>query len=183
MGQKRLAKIQHRRGIGFALLAVLIALSAVTVWNTTRSDALKLLADSYTRGELASCLQHSLDHLRRQPWSLEAALLAAHCLNRLDFAEQAEAYYDRAGDLSPNDLQIRAYGLVRGPHPEHAIPVFDQLLARSPGNVTAMRRLAAVLLAQNQTEEILKLAEQLDRTSHGAVVGSDAPRGCLSQQS
>ncbi len=172
MGQKRLAEFRRRPGIGFAIFGILVALSAVTVWNATRSDELIAARHSYTRSELATCLQHSLDHLRRQPWSREAALLAANCLNRLDYAEPAEAYYQRAGHLSLNDLQIRAYGLVRSPHPERAIPVFNEILARSPENLTAMRRLAAVLLAQNQTEELLKLAERLERTSHGAVIGS-----------
>ncbi len=77
-----------------------------------------------------------------------------------------------ARHLSLNDLQIRAYGLVRSPHPERAIPVFNEILVRSPENLTAMRRLAAVLLAQNRTEELLKLAERLEHTSHGAVIGS-----------
>jgi tetratricopeptide (TPR) repeat protein len=161
-----------RRGIGYAILAMLVALSTLTVWNVTRSDALDAARRSYTRGDLATCLRHSLDYLHRRPWSRDAALLAAHCLNRLDYAEAAEAYYQRAGDLSLSDLQTRAYGLARGPHPEHAIPVFNEILARSPENVTAMRRLAAVLLAQNQTEELLELAQRLDRTSHGAVIGS-----------
>jgi tetratricopeptide (TPR) repeat protein len=172
MGEKGRAEIRHRRGIGYAIPAILIALSALTVWNVTRSDALEAARRSYTRGDLAVCLQHSLDHLRRQPWSGEAALLAAHCLNRLDYAEQAEAYYQRSGALPLGDLQIRAYGLVRGRHPEHAIPVFKEILDRSPGNVSAMRRLAAVLLAENRTDELIELADRLDRTSDGAVIGS-----------
>ncbi|MGO9470906.1 MAG: tetratricopeptide repeat protein [Isosphaeraceae bacterium] len=172
MGPRRLAEIRRRRGVALAILAILVALSAMTVWNVTRSDALIAARHSYTRGELANCLEHSLDHLGRQPWSREAALLAAHCLNRLDYAEPAEAYYQRAGALSLSDLQIRSFGLVRSPHPERGIPVLNEILARSPENLTAMRRLAAVLLAHNQTEELLKLAERLDHTSHGAVIGS-----------
>jgi tetratricopeptide (TPR) repeat protein len=172
MGQNRLADSRQRRGTHLSLVAVLVALSAATVWNVTRSHALVAARRAYTRGDLVICLQHSLDHLRRQPWSREAALLAAHCLNRLDYAEPAETYYHRAGDLSVNDLQIRAYGLVRGPHPERAIRVFHEILARSPDNVTAMRRLAAILLAQNQTEQLLALATRLDHTSDGAVIGA-----------
>jgi len=172
MGQRLLGGIPRHRGIGCTILAILVALSAVTVWNVTRSDALNAARRSYTQGDWAVCLEYSLDYLRRRPWSREAALLAAHTLNRLDYAEQAETYYQRAGALSLSDLQIRAYGLVRGPHPERAIPVFNEILARSPQNISAMRRLAAVLLAQNQTEELLKLAERLEHTSHGAIIGS-----------
>jgi len=154
------------------LFGILVVLCVATAWNVTRSDALEAARRSYTRGEFTICLQHALDHLRRQPWSREAALLVAHCLNRLDYAESAESYYQRVGSLSLNDQQIRAYGLVRGPHPERAIPVFNEILARSPNNITAMRRLAAVLLVQNQTEQLLELAQRLDRTSNGAVIGS-----------
>ena len=122
--------------------------------------------------DLTGCLQHALDHLERRPWSREAALLAARCLSRLDYAEQAEPYYRRAGRLSLNDLQIRAYGLVRGPHPELAIPAFHEILELSPGNLAAMRRLAAVLLAQNDTEQLLKLADRLSHSAGGEVIGS-----------
>ena len=64
------------------------------------------------------------------------------------------------------------YALVRGRSPELAIPVYNEILARSPENVTAMRRLAVVLLAKSQSQELLKLAERLDRVSNGAVIGS-----------
>ena len=73
-------------------------------------------AQAYARGELTTCLRYSLDHLERRPWSREAALLAARCLSRLDFADAAEPHYERTGELDLNDLQIRAFGLVQGNH-------------------------------------------------------------------
>jgi predicted Zn-dependent protease len=112
-----------------------------------------------------------MDHLVRQPWSHEAALMAARCLSRLDYADEAEEYYRRAGPLSLSDLQIRAYGLVRGPHPERAIPAYHEILERSPENVTAMRRLAAVLLARNDAKELLGLANRLHQVPAGRVIG------------
>ena len=101
---------------------------------------------------MALSLQHALDHLTGRPWSHEAALWAARCLSRLDYAGEAEPYYDRAGRLTLNDLQIRAYGLARGPSSERAIQAYNEILAISPDNVTALRRLAAVLLPQNKTD-------------------------------
>jgi tetratricopeptide (TPR) repeat protein len=166
------AEIRHRRTLGLAIFAALIALTAVTIGTVTRCDALEAARRAYARGDLPTALKHSLDHLHRQPWSREAALLTAHCLNRLDYPEPAEAYYQRVGDLSVGDLQIRAYGLARGPHSEHAIPVFHEIMARSPGNITAMRRLAAVLLAQDRTDELLKLAERIENSPNGAVIGA-----------
>src|SRR5262249_48934173 len=127
---------------------------------------------AYSRGDLAAGLKGALDHLDRQPWSREAALLAANCLSRLDYSDLAEPYYRRAGHLALSDLQVRAFALARGPRPELAIPAFYDILARSPENVTAMRRLAAVLLAQNKTEDLLELALRLDQIASGAVIGS-----------
>ena len=143
----------------------------LTAWNVTRSDALPEARRAYIRGDLALCLHSALDHLGRQPWSSEAALLAARCLSRLDYANEAEPYFRRAGHLALNDLQIRAYGLARGPHPERAIPVYNEILATWPDNMTALRRLAAVELAQNNNAELLKLAERLGRVSDGAAIG------------
>jgi tetratricopeptide (TPR) repeat protein len=158
-----------RATITFTL--VLVGLSVLTAWALTRSEALLEARRAYVRGDLATCLGHAIDHLGRQPWSREAALLAARCLSRLDYAEDAEPYFRRAGQLELNDAQMRAYGLARGPHPEHSIPVYNELLERWPDNVTALRRLAAVQLAQNNSEELLKLADRLGRVPGGAVVG------------
>jgi tetratricopeptide (TPR) repeat protein len=153
-------------------LVVWALLAALTVWNVTSSTALAEARVAYARGALANCLQHALDHLTRQPWSREAALLAARCFSRLDYAERAEPYFKRAGPLSQTDLQMRAYGLARGPHPEAAIPVFNEILARDPDNVAALRRLAAVLLSQFKTDELLNLADRLSRIPTGAVIGA-----------
>ena len=150
----------------------LVGLLSVTAWNLTRSTAVLEARRAYARGDLALGLARSLDHLDRQPWSGEAALIAANCLSRLDYSAVAEAYYRRAGSLGLNDLQTRAYALARGPHPELAIPAYNEILARSPQNVTAMRRLAGVLLALNKGEELLELAQRLDQSPSGAVIGA-----------
>jgi tetratricopeptide (TPR) repeat protein len=161
---------RRRRALFFIL--TLIVLSIVTAWNVTRSEALAEAERAYARGDLAGCLQQALDHLERRPWSREAALLAARCLSRRDFAEEAEPYYRRAGRLSLNDQQVRAYFLARGPHHEHAIPAYREILRLEPDNVTAMRRLAAVLLVQVDRVQLLELADRLDRVPGGEVVGA-----------
>jgi tetratricopeptide (TPR) repeat protein len=153
------------------LVLGLIGMLVLTAWNLTRSDAISQARRAYTRGDLVVCLERALDHLDRQPWSGEAALLAARCLSRLDHAESAEPYFRRAGRLSQNDMQIRAYGLVRGPHAERAIPVYDEILARWPDNVTALRRLAAVQLSRNNTAEVIKLADRIINIPNGRVIG------------
>ncbi len=161
-----------RRSRAIVLLSTAIVVALGTGWNLTRSDELAEAERAYGRVNLVGCLQHALDHLERQPWSREAALLAARSLSRLDFPEEAETYFRRAGPLSLNDQQIRAYGLARGPHPERAIPAYRELLGLAPDNVTAMRRLAAVLLSQGDKDQLLELADRLDRVPGGEVIGA-----------
>jgi tetratricopeptide (TPR) repeat protein len=161
-----------RRARVLVWLSTLIALSILSAWNVTQSQALAEAERAYARVDLAGCLGHALDHLERRPWSRDAALLAGRCLSRLDYADEAEPYYRRAGTLSLQDQQVRAYGLVRGPHPELAIPAYREIIRLQPDNVTAMRRLAAVLLARNDKEQLLELADQLARVPRGEVIGA-----------
>lgn len=148
------------------------SLLAATAWNVTRSGALAEARRAGSLGDLETALARALDHLDHQPWSREAALIAARSLSRLDRSEAAEPYYQRAGRLSLADLQLRAYAIVRGPHPERALAAYDQILAQSPENLTALRRLAAVLLAQNDAKALLDLAARLDRLSGGAILAA-----------
>jgi tetratricopeptide (TPR) repeat protein len=151
---------------------VLAGLATWTAWSLTHSEALVKAHKAYARGDLSRSLQHALDHLVRRPWSGEAALVAARCLSRLDYADAAEPYYKRAGRLELGDLQIRAYGLVRCNHRQRAIDAYEEILTRWPDNVTALRRLAAVHLSQSNIPAILKLTESLDRIPDGAAIGA-----------
>jgi tetratricopeptide (TPR) repeat protein len=165
-------KISHGWRTSLVRIVVFVTLSALTAWNVTSSGALENARLAYTRGDLNHCARQALDHLRRQPWSREAALLAARSFSRLDYADLAERYFQRAGSLTLSDLQLRAFGLARSPHPQQAIPAYDDILVKWPDNVTALRRLAAVLLAENRTADSLKLADRLAQTSTGAVIGA-----------
>ena len=161
----------RRSSINALTGVILAAMILVTIWNLTRSDRLEKARRFYARGELELCLQNALDHFERQPWSHEAALLAARCLSRLDYAELAEPYFERAGRLTLNDQQIRAYGLARSSKPERALPVYDRILDHSPDNVIALRRLAAVALSHTNNAELLKLAELFAGKARGASIG------------
>jgi tetratricopeptide (TPR) repeat protein len=172
MGQVRLGKLRARSSRAtLGVVLSVIGLLILTAWNVTRSGVVLDARRAYTRGDLVLCLERALDHLDRQPWSREAALLAGRSLSRLDYADEAEPYFRRAGRLTQNDTQIRAYGLVRGPHAERAIPVYNELLARWPDNVIALRRLAAVQLSRDNTTESIKLADRLISIPSGAVIG------------
>ena len=114
--------------LGLALTGSL----AATAWVVTRSDALAKAAAADRAGNPVLALRLALDHLGRRPWSREAARIAARNLSRLDYADEAEPYYRRCGELSPDDLHIRAYGLVRTNQRERAIAAYEEILAGGP---------------------------------------------------
>jgi tetratricopeptide (TPR) repeat protein len=161
----RLAGKATASGLAAALLA------ALTVWNVTRSDALGEAQSAYTRGDVVGCLRRAREHLARRPWSRAAALLAARCLSQLDYPDEAEPYYQRAGRLSLDDLQVRAYGIVRADQHARAIRAYQEIIARWPDNVLALRRLAAVELAVQNRAELLTLADRLIAIPGGEAVG------------
>jgi tetratricopeptide (TPR) repeat protein len=156
-------------------------LSALTAWNVTRSEALEEARRADARGDLVHALQGALDHLGRRPWSRDAARLAARCFSRLDRADDAEPYYRRAGELSLDDLHVRAYGLVRGNHRLRAIRAYEEILARWPDDVLALRRLAGVQMTQTDYKAALELADRLVRIREGAPIGY-ALRGTIEHE-
>lgn len=165
--------MKNRLGIVVASRGVIVVvLLLVTGWNVTRSNSLAAARAAAVKGNRPECLQHALEHLDRQPWSREAALLAARSFSQLDFAEKAEPYFRRAGTLSLDDLQLRAYGLFRANKIDDALRVYDEILARSPNNVTALRRLAAVQLARNDNDALMALSDRLIRLPQGKAVGN-----------
>jgi tetratricopeptide (TPR) repeat protein len=170
-----------RGKVALALLAALVGLSALTVWNVTRSEALEDARRAVDRGDLVHALQGALDHLDRRPWSREAALLAARCFSRLDRADDAEPYYQRAGALALDDLHVRAFGLMRCNHRDRAIRAYEDILARSPRDVLALRRLAGIQLTERRNAECHKLADRLIAIPEGAAIGSTL-QGMLAHQ-
>ncbi len=149
---------------------LLCCLIGLTAWQLTRSDALEAAQKAERRGEIAKSVGLALDHLAKRPWSRDAARLAALGLSRIDRAEAAEPYYLRAGRLEVEDLQIRALGLHRANLRDLALAAYREILARDPANITAMRRLAALLLAMNQIDDIKELAAQLVASHSNAGV-------------
>jgi tetratricopeptide (TPR) repeat protein len=163
--------VRRRAGAVTAPALVAVFLAVLTAWNVTRSDALEPARRAYARRDLVGCLCLARAHLARRPWSRAAALLAARCLSRLDYPDEAEPYYHRAGRLSLDDRHLRAYGLARSATPARAIPAYEEIVARRPGDVLALRRLGAVALALQNRAEALALADRLIAV---AVAGGEA---------
>ncbi|MDR3632195.1 MAG: tetratricopeptide repeat protein [Isosphaeraceae bacterium] len=161
----------RRYGSFLAVSTVVVGVLGLTAWNVTRSSELEVAREEFVKGRHTKALQHALDHLERRPWSREAALTAARCLSLLDYPDDAEPYYRRAGRLAVADIHVRARAWIRSEHPERAVPLYRELLARDPSDVTALRRLAGAQLALGQLEDMIVTANRLIDIPGGAVVG------------
>ena len=140
---------------------VLAGLLGLSVWNMTRSNALNEARAAEKRGDDPVALRDALDHLDRRPWSREAQRVAARCLSRLDFADLAEPHYRRGGPLSLEDKLTRAYGLTRANLRDRAEAAYREILVERPGDVTALRLLAGVLLSQARWDDLRVVAATL----------------------
>ncbi|WP_435009074.1 tetratricopeptide repeat protein [Tundrisphaera lichenicola] len=152
--------------VGVALLAVLCWL---TYANATGSKSLDEAVAAESRGDFPTALRASMEHLERRPWSPEAHRVAARCLSRLDFAEQAEAYYRRAWGLTASDLLYRAYGLTRQNLRERALEAFDEVLRLDPLDVAALRLKAGVLISMLRWHEVGEIGRLLAGSALGSV--------------
>lgn len=165
-------RVERRAGrVALSTLLVLAVIAGGTAWNLLRSDGLARAAEAAARGDHPRTVQFGLDHLGRRPWSREAARLVARALSALDWANEAEPYYQRAGTLSLEDEHARAYGIVRSNQREKAILAYQDLLKKWPDNVAALRLMAGVYLTQRNDKEVLRIADQLIGLPNGASVG------------
>ena len=60
---------------------------------------------------------------------------------------------------------------MRGNQRQQAIQAYEEILARWPHNITALRRLAAVQLSENNIPQLEALAERLKQSPGGAAIG------------
>jgi tetratricopeptide (TPR) repeat protein len=169
MPSERRSRPGVRRGlIGLSAVLVLVAL---TGWNFTRSNALSEAEQAESRSDFPKALRLSLDHLRRRPWSRDAARLAARCLSRLDRPDEAEPYYRRSGPVDAADANIRAYAIERANLREPAIAAYRDILTRWPNDVSALSRLTTVYVAESRWPEALEMANRLASQPEAALTG------------
>ena len=159
----------HKRWLARGV--ILAGLAAFTIWHGAYPEALADAEAAYGKSDLVTAARRACDRLDSWLPSPRAALVAALSLSRLDFAEQAEPYYQRTGSLGFEELHHRAFGLVRGNHRESAILAYQEILSRRPDDVLASRRQAAVLISRGQRNEAMRLAERLTRIPKGEVIG------------
>lgn len=159
---------QFGRGL---LLLSLLGITTHHLWQATDFSVPEGLDPAK---EPAIALRLALDHLHRHPWNLEASRWAARGFSQLVYPDEAEPHYDRlrrAGRFDLEDAQARALGLTRANRREEAVAAFEAILAETPEDPTALRRLGAVQWSRGRHEEALEVGRRLARTRAGSVVG------------
>ncbi len=165
--------LRRRSLVVAARVGIILGLLIPIGWDEIQPRALRESAAAAARNDPRTALGLALAHLGWHPWSRAAALAAARSFSQLDFAAWAEPYYRRVGlnQVDVADLQIRALGLFRANRRDEAVAAYQEILARHPDDVLALRRLAAVRIAQGAAAEALALAERLTLLPDGEVVG------------
>jgi tetratricopeptide (TPR) repeat protein len=162
---------------GATKILIGIGLMGLMTWQVGRNPSLDEARAAYRRRDVMVALRHAMDALDRRPKHGGAARIAGLCLSQLDFAGRAEAFYEKAqrsGPLETGDLLIRALGLARASSAEDRLKaerVYEEILARDPGNPTALRQVAAIHHFRGRDDKALELAERLARTRGGAEAG------------
>jgi len=134
-------------------------------------SALREAAAAYRRGDFQAAQSKATAHLASRPLSRAAALIAAQSLGQLKRAGEAEPYYRRAGRLTLEVLHGRALALIEARLHDRAIAVYEEIHARSPDDVAALRRLAVAQILLSRWNQALEVAGRLKRLPRGEVIG------------
>jgi tetratricopeptide (TPR) repeat protein len=160
-----------RRRIAFAAGLIAAGLLVAFAWSEFYPKALAEADAAYRRNDLETTLRIAKGHLASRPFSRYASLLMARCFSRLGQPDQAEPYYQKAGSLAVEDRHIRAYALVVNNRREPAIQAYREILASRPDDVTALSRMAAVLISESRWPDTLDAAKLLIKNPAGTVIG------------
>ena len=164
---------RRRRARSLAVAALLLAAGplAWVGWSEWDPAMIREAEAAYRRGDPATAWRKASEHLARRPSSRAGASVAARSLTRLGKPAQAEPYYDRAGEVSLDDLHARALALAQAGLSAEAARACRAILADRPDDALALRRLAAALITTSRWDEALDAADRLTRLPGAAVVG------------
>lgn len=151
-----------RRGIfkAFAFVSILAILPAA-VWLALRFDPLGHARADFDRRQYVAALGAAEDYLKRWPADSRASLMAARCATRIGQPSRAEAHFAHAGALGIDDLHDRAYGMIQLQQPRRAVDLYEEILARNPGDALALKRLAAVFMGLKRYTKLPEIAARL----------------------
>ena len=157
--------------VGASAVVFALAILSAGAWFGTRFDPLGRARAAFEQRQYRVALRAAKDHLKVFRGDQGASLMAARCLTRLGQPIEAEEFYQRAGPLEIDDMQNRAEGLVRGHEPRLAAEIYEEILTRNPGDITALKRLAYLRLGLKQWDKVLKLTDGLIASPSETVAG------------
>ncbi len=149
-----------------SLLGIVLfpSLIIATLWHATQEPRIVQAHDAYQRAEYLEALRLAEDVLEDRPWRDDARRIAALSLSQLVYGARAETYYQdlrRNGQLSRDDLEIRAFGLAQSNLQTEAIQAYDELIVQDPDDPMVLRRFAALLYTWGDTRHAKMLALRL----------------------
>jgi tetratricopeptide (TPR) repeat protein len=146
-------------------VAVLVGLLGLAVHQQSRNDALVAAREAFALHLDRAALAASLVYLDHHPNDPEANRIAASSLSKLAYARRAEPYYGRAGRLTGDEQNARAFALFRAHELDAAEAISRQVLRETPEEPTALRQLALIRFSRGNVVDALALARELSRSA------------------
>ena len=145
-------------------------------------------AARFAAGEFRQAIGPLRKILAVDPYNLDAALRLATAHSTLGEEKAAAAAFQKAASIAPDSEDVRTYlalHYARTADWPRAIPLLEQVVARSPDRLTAVEALAALharrgqlAMDQGRTAEALAAFERA-RTLHAASFSKDLELGVL----
>ncbi|MDX2035293.1 MAG: tetratricopeptide repeat protein [Isosphaeraceae bacterium] len=156
-----------RRVIPFVVLTVIIAgiYVAAIAWHRAEIESLSRRRDWL--GVVATARRLLLIH----PDDGVATRLAARASIRLGRPLEALEFLRRAGGLDLEDLHLLGAGLLREGRVAEAGEVYRRILETSPNDTLALKRAAAIDLADQRWDRAESLAKRLIELPKGRIAG------------
>ena len=153
------------------IVAIIVPLAGWIGWSEYNAPELIKAEAALARNDPLAALHFARTHLASRLYSRSANRIAALSLSKLGQVDEAETHYAKLGSLDRDDRHVRALALVQSNRRESAIAAYNELLADSPDDILALRRLAAVQISEKLWADALKTAERLIAIPDGRVIG------------
>lgn len=127
-------------------------------------DLIEKASGLFTAGQYAAVIPLLERILAQDPQNLDATLRLATAHSSLGHDRPALDAFEKAARLAPNSLDVQMYlalHYARGRDWERAVPLLEQVVAKSPTRVAALEGLAAVRERQGRLDEALELRQKI----------------------
>jgi tetratricopeptide (TPR) repeat protein len=172
MAVRQVAQLLSSRRVLSTL--VVLCTGALIGWFAYREFRITPMSEarrSYDEQNYPRAIELSESFLSEHPADQDAMLLLARSYGRLGRWAEAEVYFGQVRLNKPDDLHLRASGLIARRLWPEAATVYEQILQSWPMDGRALEQLSRIRIQQERHEEAMLLAKRLVRVPSHEVAG------------